>query len=208
MALTGQAWILSRMSVQVDRRPGYGETVTMRSWPMKWEKLFAVRDFDVRDSLDRPIIRARSCWIIIDMGKRRPVRPQSALEGIPLNEGLDALSFMPPGLDERMPMRKVAEHRAMYNDLDYNGHVNNVSYVRWIENAMDPSLLEKARQSRLDVNYMNEVLPGESVDLWSTGIEASAQEADAPAPSHAQAFDGKKAGGNQSAFRAELRLWL
>ncbi|MCL2191945.1 MAG: thioesterase [Treponema sp.] len=205
MASTGQAWILSRMSVQVDRRPNYCEAVTVRSWPRSWEKLFALRDFDVLDAQGSPIIRARSCWIIIDMEKRRPIRPQSALEGIHLNEGLDALPFVPASLEERQSMQKMAEYRALYNDVDYNGHVNNVSYIRWVENALDPSILEQAKRSRLDINYMNEVRPGEVVDLWSANIDLAEEP---PVPSHAFTFAGKKAHDGQTAFRAELRLWL
>ena len=205
MARTGQVWILSRMSVQVDRRPDYGETLSLRSWPRRWEKLFALRDFDVRDAGDKPVIRARSCWIILDMEKRRPVRPQAVLEGMPLNEGMDALPFVPAGLEERSSLQKTVEHRVVYTDLDYNGHVNNVSYIRWIENAMDASLLEQAKRSRLDINYMNEVLPGEVVDLWSNDITPAEET---PRPSNAFAFEGKKTPGGQTAFRAELRLWL
>jgi len=211
MARTGQVWILSRMSVQVDRRPKYGETLTVRSWPRRWEKLFALRDFDVRDARDNPVIRARSCWIIIDIEKRRPVRPQAVLEGMPLNEGMDALPFIPAGLEERSSLQKTVEHKVVYTDLDYNGHVNNVSYIRWIENATDALLLEQAKRSRLDINYMNEVLPGEVVDLWSSGIVPAGAETpteETPDPSHAFAFEGKKAPGGQTAFRAELRLWL
>jgi len=204
MAKSGQVWILSRISVQVDRRPKYGETVTVRSWPRSWAKLFAVRDFDIRDAQDNPVIRARSCWIIIDLETRRPVRPQGALEGIPLNEGLDALPFLPAGLEERQSLQKAEEHRVVYNDVDYNGHVNNVSYIRWIENNMNPFLLEQAKQCRLDINYMGEVLPGETANIWSTGIETSAEDL----PSHAFAIEGKKAHDNQTAFRAELRLWV
>lgn len=204
MAGTGQVWILSRMSVQIDRRPRYGETVTVRSWPRSWEKLFALRDFDIRDSLDNPIVRARSCWIVLDMEKRRPIRPQAALEGMPLNAGLDAMPFVPAGLEERQTLEKAMEHRAVYTDLDYNGHVNNVSYIRWIENATDPGLLEKAKRSRLDINYMNEVLPGEIVDIWSNDIRQAGTE---PAEPDTLAFEGRKAHNGQTAFRAELRLW-
>jgi len=204
MAGTGQVWILSRMSVQVDRRPKYNETVTMRSWPRNWEKLFALRDFDVRDAQDVPIVRARSCWIIIDIEKRRPIRPQAALEGMHLNDGLDALPFTPAGLAERASMQKVASQHASYTDVDYNGHVNNVSYIRWIENAVEPSLLERAKRSRLDINYMNEVLPGETTDIRFEKIDPAAET---PAPSHAFAFEGRKAQGNQTAFRSELRLF-
>jgi len=203
MARTGQVWILSRMSVQVDRRPSYGETVTARSWPRGWEKLFAIRDYDIRDSGGAAVIRARSCWIIIDMEKRRPLRPQAALEGIPLNEGMDALPFVPAGLEKRPTLRKTEERRAVYTDVDYNGHVNNVSYVRWMENALDPALIERAKKSRLDINYMNEVRLGETVDILSAEIETVREESrDA-----LFAFEGKKAQDGQVAFRAELRLW-
>ena len=196
MARTGQVWILARMSVQVDGRPRYGETVTVRSWPRSWEKLFALRDFDISNSAGDTVIRARSCWIIIDIEKRRPMRPQAIMESIPTNDGLDALSFTPRALEERPSLQKTAENRAMYNDVDYNGHVNNVSYIRWIENSLEPSLLERAKRSRLDINYMTEVHPGEAVGLWSSEIEANSF-----------AFEGKKTGDNQTAFRAELRLF-
>jgi acyl-ACP thioesterase len=201
MARTNQVWILSRMSVMVNRRPRYGETITVRTWPRGGEKLFALRDFDMRDAEDNPAIQARSCWLIIDMEKRRPLRPQSIMDNMPHNEGQDALSAA-VGLEERKSLRKTAERRALYTDVDYNGHVNNVSYIRWIEDTIDPALLEQAARMRLDINYLNEILPDETTEIWSVQIEDS--EA-----SHAFAFEGRKsqAADGQAAFRAELRLW-
>jgi acyl-ACP thioesterase len=91
MAQTGQVWILSRMSVLMERRPTYRETVTVRSWPRGWDRLFALRDYAIRDAADTPLVRGRSCWLIIDREKRRPLRPQAVMESLPLNEGIDAL---------------------------------------------------------------------------------------------------------------------
>ena len=197
----GQVWILSRMSVQVDRRPGYGETVIVRTWPRGGEKIFALRDFDIRDRQNNTAVRARSCWLIIDMEKRLPIRPRAIVEKLPLNEGMDALSGA-AGLKECLFLRKTAEHRASYTDVDYNGHVNNVSYIRWIEDALDSALLEKAARMRLDINYMNEILPGETTGIWSARIEAPGESV-----SDAFSFEGKKLHDNHTAFRAELRLW-
>ncbi|MDR2480339.1 MAG: acyl-ACP thioesterase, partial [Treponema sp.] len=101
MARSGQVWILSRMSVQVDRRPGYGEAMIVRSWPRGGEKLFALRDYDIRDSADKPAVRARSGWLIIDIEKRRPLRPQALMDALPQNVGLDALPSGAAGLAER-----------------------------------------------------------------------------------------------------------
>ena len=196
MAQSNQVWILCRMSVQVDRRPVFGETVTVRSWPRGWEKLFALRDFDIRGADGKTAVRARSCWIIIDLEKRRPLRPHSVMDLLPQNEGMDALDSA-AGLEENLSLEKKAERRALYSDVDYNGHVNNVSYIRWIEDAVDPALLEGAKQMRLDINYMNEVLPGELTGIWT-----------APIGANAFAFEGRKEPGGQPAFRAELRLFV
>lgn len=204
MAKTGQVWILSRMSVQVDRRPAYGETVTIRSWPRGGERLFALRDYDIRDASDRPLAGGSSAWLIIDLEKRRPLRPQAVMDSLPLNEGLRALPSGAAGLAELKNPEKSAERRAAYSDLDYNGHVNNVRYVQWIQDALEPALFEKAGRMRLDINYLNEIHPGELIELWRAGAEDAAFGESAAA---AFAFEGRRARGGQAAFRAELRLW-
>jgi acyl-ACP thioesterase len=198
MARAGQGWILSRISVQVDRRPRYGETVTVRTWPRGGEKLFALRDFDIRDRDDIPVISARSGWIIVDIEKRRPLRPQSVMDTLPLNDGLNALTSGPVGLSERANLPKTGERKALYTDVDYNGHVNNVRYIQWIEDALERQFLETAEKMRLDINYLNEILSGEVVEILS------AQLAD---ENGAFAFEGRKTANEQAAFRAELRLW-
>jgi acyl-ACP thioesterase len=206
MSRTGQAWVLSRMSVQVDRRPMYGETVTVRTWPRGPEKLFALRDYDIRDAQDIPAVRARSCWLVVDLEKRRPLRPQAALETIPLNEGVDALPSGAIGLSERPNLLKKTERAAAYSDLDYNGHVTNVSYIQWIQDALDAPFLENASKMRLDINYLNEVFPGQTVEIWSAPFADDGGLPDASGH-NVFAFEGRKTAENgQIAFRAELRL--
>ena len=210
MARSGQVWILSRMSVQIDRRPGYGEAITVRSWPRGGEKLFALRDYDIRDSGDKPAVRARSGWLIIDIEKRRPLRPQAVMDTLPQNEGLDALPSGAAGLAERDNLQKAGERQALYSDVDYNGHVNNVRYIQWIEDSLDSALLEKARSIRLDINYVSEILPGEITGIWSAPLpdaEAASPEGKEGPANAAFAFEGRKVEGAQAAFRAELRLW-
>jgi acyl-ACP thioesterase len=196
MARTGQGWILSRMSVLLDRRPKFRETVTIRTWPRGWEKLFARRDYDIRDTADTPIIRARSSWIIIDMEKRRPLRPQAIMETLPRNEGIDALPEGAAGLESRENLVPVGEQKAAYSDIDYNGHVNNARYIQWIQDAVAPELLEGAEKMRLDINYLSEIKPGDTTEILRGPLDEPG----------AFAFEGRKTDG-QAAFRAELRMW-
>jgi acyl-ACP thioesterase len=210
MASTNQVWLLSRMSVHVDRRPRFGETVTVRTWPRGAEKLFTRRDYDILDANGQAAVRASSSWLIVDIIKRRPLRPQSLLENMPRNEGLDALPAAAVGLEENLSLQKCREHPAFYTDVDANGHVNNISYIRWIEDAINPEMLEQAKQMRMDINYLNEILRNEITSLWAAPIETTPTAGETPAgetfpPIHAFAFEGRKE--NQTAFRAELRLW-
>jgi acyl-ACP thioesterase len=119
---------------------------------------------------------------------------------MPKNEGLQALSWMPAGLEERGNLQKAAERKALYTDLDYNGHVNNVRYIQWIEDAVDPRLLERAGKMRFDINYLNEILDGEIIEIMSATLEDEGR-------SRAFAFEGRKTESGQAAFRAELKLW-
>jgi acyl-ACP thioesterase len=204
MGLAKQGWVLSRISVVLERRPRMGETITVRTWPRGWEKLFALRDYDIRDASDTPIVRGRSGWLILDIEKRRPLRPQAAMADLPLNEGLDALPGGGAGLAARDSLLRAGERRAAYSDIDYNGHVNNTRYVRWIQDITEPEILEKAGRMRLDINYLSEIRLGETVELWTAPLAGPDGKSD-PGAGLAAAYEGRRQEDGQAAFRAELR---
>ncbi|GHV76724.1 acyl-ACP thioesterase [Spirochaetia bacterium] len=202
MAEIGQGWVLSRMSVLMERRPRQEERITVRTWPRGGEKLFAIRDFDIRDGADTPIVRARSCWLIVDMEKRRPLRPQATMEKLPLNPGLDSLPGGGSGLDTWPEALKAGSRRAAYSDIDFNGHVNNARYVEWIQDISDRDSLIAAKTMRLDINYLSEVKLGETIELWTAPLRS-------PSGENGVSIEGRRTastGNGNAAFRAELRL--
>jgi acyl-ACP thioesterase len=212
---SGQGWILSRISVFVERRPRYGDTVTAESWPRGSEKLFALRDYCIRDERGAVMVRGRGCWLIVDIEKRRPLRPQQYIEKLPLNEGLNALQSGGATLNSRNNLSRFSERQAGYSDIDYYGHVNNARYIQWIQDMCDPELLDKAEKFRLDINYLSEILPGERVELLSAPIDGNPPEgadtAGYPASGRGFAYEGRglfEGGASASGrivFRAELR---
>ncbi|MDR0786039.1 MAG: acyl-ACP thioesterase [Treponema sp.] len=189
MAQTGEVWILSRLSVLMERRPKYRETITVRSWPRGSERLFAIRDYDVLDASGKPIVRGRSGWLIVDIKKHRPLRPQEKVSKLPLNAELDALPSL-ANIGQRNGLELADERVSFYSDVDYNGHVNNSRYVQWIQDITKPDILEKADCMRFDINYVSETRFKETTELWSGPIEDGF------------AYEGRRNGG--IVFRAEL----
>jgi acyl-ACP thioesterase len=195
----------------VERRPACGETVQISTWPREWEKLFALRDYEIRDEKGNAVVRGRGCWLVIDVERRRPLRIQPFLEPLPPNRGIDAFPAGPSGLNAQENPVKKTERSALYSDIDYYGHVNNARYIQWIQDATNPDVLIKADQARLDINYLSEVLPGETIEIWTAAIEDSASmenrnPADYPGKfGPAFAYEGRRSGTGQAVFRSELR---
>lgn len=207
----GHAWVLSRLSVYFEQRPRYGDTITVRTWPRGGEKLFALRDYDILDSAGTALVRGRSDWLYIDVEKRRPLRVESIMDQLPRNDGVDSLTSGPLGLQARDNMQFFGQRQAAYSDIDNFGHMNNVSYVLWIQDMTSMELLDKAARIRLDINYINEIKPGEKVELFSAPVDSCADQADYPANALAAfAYEGRRPAdaGGHAFFRAELRLGL
>jgi acyl-ACP thioesterase len=198
-----QAWVLSRMSALILRRPAWGEEITVRTWPRGTDRLFALRDYDMVDPSNNVIARGRSAWIVLDLGKMRPLRPQSVMDTIPQNEGRDALKDGITALEKPEGSSKVSSRQAAYSDIDYNGHVNNARYVQWIQDILSPRDLEGALTLRLDINYLTEVREDEPIDLYQ-GSRNLLAPLEGPR-SFSIALEGRHRDTDQSAFRAELR---
>jgi acyl-ACP thioesterase len=177
LARAGQAWILSRLSLFAERRPAYGETVEIRTWPRGFEKLFALRDYTILDADSAAVVRGRGAWLVLDTEKRRPLRVQPLVEPLPPNHGINAFQMTgvtcPAGLRTRENLSKKGERAALYSDIDYYGHANNARYIQWIQDAMDMDTLTDAGRMRLDINYLSEVLPGDTVELWTASYSLS-----------------------------------
>jgi acyl-ACP thioesterase len=211
LAGRGQAWVLSRLSLFVERRPVCGETIEVCSWPRGFERLFAFRDYAIKGTDGKELVRGRGVWLVLDIEKRKPLRIQPIADAMPHNDGIDAFPAGPSDLSRRANLVKLCERRALYSDIDFYGHVNNARYVQWIQDATDIEILTNAGQIRLDINYLSEVMPRETVELWTARFDGDASgenavSADYPQqPGLAIAYEGRRPGTEQAVFRAELR---
>lgn len=205
LAHNGQAWILSRFSLIIDRRPAHGETIQVCTWPRRWDKLFALRDYEILDNAGAAVVRGRAGWLILDTEKRKPLRPQPIADLLPPNDGIDAIpangiSASPAALSPVEGMSVKMERTTFYSDIDYYGHVNNARYVQWIQDAADMEILTNADHVLFDINYLSEVLPGETVEILSAPMNGHLEEA-----GNCFAFEGRRFASSQAVFRAELR---
>ena len=155
-------WVLSRIYLKMDQYPGWGDTIQVHTWPSGIQRVFALRDFDIRMN-GRTIGSCVSAWIIIDAANRRPARPTSFARQLnPVERphvvvhSLGKLTpLKTPQIEKRFSVR--------YRDLDINQHVNNVSYIEWLLEC-SPGIADSDRfLSELEVNFLGEAFHGDKV---------------------------------------------
>ncbi len=162
----GIAWILIRIRVDVMEYPVWNDEISIETWHLKTKKFEFQRDFLVRDSKGRIVIRAVSSWVILDL-KTRELKKTELLD----------INY-PPGTEERAIDCRLGKLKAFgqpefaykkvigYSDIDINGHLNNSRYVDF---AMDCFTVEAHRRyfiKSMQVSYVNEALPGDSIVFY------------------------------------------
>lgn len=159
----GTAWVLAHLHVQIDRYPQWGDTVQVETWPSGTERLYATREFLLRDEAGSSFGRATSAWLVIDVERRRPVRLPAALHDIELPDRDAPLST---SFDRLLDLDRVdheCRFRVRFSDLDLNQHVNNVQYAEWALEALPDDVLTQQRLVELKLQFRSETTLGDGV---------------------------------------------
>ena len=69
-----RAWMLLDWKMKVIKRPKYNDEIKAETWSRKVERLYAYRDFQLKDKDGNIIAIGTSRWIFVDTDRRRPVR--------------------------------------------------------------------------------------------------------------------------------------
>jgi medium-chain acyl-[acyl-carrier-protein] hydrolase len=168
----GMAWLLSRIQLQIGSLPRWGDKVHLYTWPKGVDRLFALRDFRLDDAEGMTLVRATSCWLLVDLEKERPCRIQTL--GVDLNfpHAEHAISGVPDKIDAREPLTAALEIQVLPSHLDVNDHVNNTHYARWITDCFGVDWQRARKIHSLQMNYLKQVLGEDRISL-STAHDAS-----------------------------------
>ncbi len=157
-------WVLSRLKVYFHEYPTLGDEIIIETWPRGiQQKIFFTRDYYILSPQGKRYASATSAYLLIDPKKRRMLLPNQIPTDMPANEGRCAV-------DE--PLEKIpalenptlcSTTQATYSNVDLMGHVNNARYIEWICNCFPTEQYRQAQLAWLQINYNNEVKPGEQV---------------------------------------------
>jgi medium-chain acyl-[acyl-carrier-protein] hydrolase len=151
-------WVLSRIYVVISNLPLWEDKIVIKTWPNGTDKLFALRNYEVRYPDGRHIASGTSSWLILDQTTKKVQRPDSVLTSYnpdlyKLNSPLRYATKIEPAADNA----KSSQHfKVNVSDLDVNLHTNNVRYLKWASDCYSLGfIMENAPQSA-EINYLAE----------------------------------------------------
>lgn len=167
----GIAWVVTHYLVDIIEMPRECEELTFITWPSGHGPLKATRDFEIRGSDNRLLVRATSQWIMIDIEKRRPVKLSQILEKWEtVSERALCREF------EKFPdFEPEKEHvfRCRYDDIDVNQHINNAVYAVWATESVGFDFRNNNKLKAIELNFKKEISPNEpqvTVDVKIDGM--------------------------------------
>jgi medium-chain acyl-[acyl-carrier-protein] hydrolase len=160
----GYMWVLSRIQIKIHKMPSWGDKILVKTAGRGILKLFALREFLVEDGEGNLIAESMSAWLLLDIHSKRPQRPSHVLPAELFSENAD-LELLPGKIEMPLDPEIRSEINVMPFDLDMNNHVNNVSYIRWVE---DFCINKGAAINDLLINYLSEAKVNDCISLASS----------------------------------------
>ncbi|MCD6353968.1 MAG: hypothetical protein J7L95_00310 [Prolixibacteraceae bacterium] len=156
-------WVLSRLRVKINRRPGWGENFTLETWSRGTDGFYGYRDFNFVDESGENIIQATSSWLVLDLNTKRIVRI-SNLNNFPKYQesvfGKNAGKVKLHRTDEPLHFTPV-----LFNEIDINQHFNSGRYLERIIDSYDFDFHEKYELAEYEVNFLKEGMPNDRLAI-------------------------------------------
>ena len=164
MVKRGYYWVLVRTKFEIIESPKEYTNIVTKTWPKKRGKIDFDREYTISDDNGNLLVKGISKWCVIDANTRRltPCRDLNYSCDIYEEENYPGPfskieDFSIDGFD-------VYEGKIEYIDMDHNGHVNNISYARFISNAMKFTKDEHIKT--FEINYIKEMQMGDEYVVY------------------------------------------
>lgn len=163
----GNAWVLSRLSLQMLRFPRVGETYALTTWIETYNRHFSERNFQITASTGETLGYARTVWVAINIASRRPA-PLADIAGLST-----AVSDRPCPVPRQGKLRLPDQfptstaYTVSVSDIDSNRHLTTARYVELIVNTLTLDTYDRYNISEFEISFIHECRFGETLTVSS-----------------------------------------
>jgi acyl-ACP thioesterase len=157
-----QAWVLSKMRVEIFSLPKWKDIVTVKTWIKSLENSRSIRCLELYIGTNK-IAGCETFWAVINTQTRRPetfALPNEHFKKYP-NHNATEKSFSKIDIQNDFEIHK--KRIVQLSDLDIVNHANSVKYIEWCLDCLDSRILLEQNLKAFEMNYMKEVSLNETI---------------------------------------------
>lgn len=164
MIAKSQVWVLMRSRFTIIKSPKQNDEIIVATWPRKKGRIDFDRDYLIMNPQHEVLIKGSSKWVVINKGTRRIVRTEQVeylgqyYDKQTYQENLEKLSF------DFEKIEPSYSYLVQNDDLDHNGHMNNIRYATVIFNMLDVKIHYKIKD--FEINYITEAKMGDTILVY------------------------------------------
>lgn len=167
-----QSWVMSRMRFEIDKMPIWSNVIQIKTWVEQLKGLKSIRNFEL-SYLGQRYVGVSSLWVVMNTKTRRPDNLKIPTCHVECYPNLPATTQINRKLSADFEVVESFDYTVLFSDLDIVNHANNIKYLEWCFNHVDPKLILENRIKAIDVNFVKELSLGDKVQICKGWINNS-----------------------------------
>jgi medium-chain acyl-[acyl-carrier-protein] hydrolase len=188
-------WVLSRLTLVIDRPLKWHEIIQVETWPKNVERILYLRDFILRDNEGNVVGKATTGWLAVDIETKQLKKIDGIHSGFFIHLKEKHAIAEPP--EKVLPVSggDSFDIKTGYYDADLNKHITTTRYVDWMMDTFPVDFHTECYPRKLSLNIMKETMPGDILKIMrNKGAKGEYY------------FEGENISKNVSAFRSCIKF--
>ncbi|MBW4081915.1 acyl-[acyl-carrier-protein] thioesterase [Paenibacillus sp. S150] len=162
----GMGWMLITLELEIRRMPRLSDQLTVQTWSKGTKGALWQRDYRIYDINHEEVAVARSIWALVDIEKRKILRPTALPVPVIHYEG-DSVGAMPDKvtISDHISLQNAYNYQVRFCGLDSNYHLNNARYGEICCDALSLEEWGVRELKRFRITYVQEARFGEEIQI-------------------------------------------
>lgn len=158
-----QAWVLSKMRVEINWLPKWQDKVVVKTWINSLENSRSTRCLELYLD-DEKLIGCETFWVTMNTNSRRPealALPHEHFEKFRKRATQESFSR----INLQHDFEEISTQKVVLSDLDIVNHANSVKYIEWCLNFVDAETILQQKIESFEMNYLKELSLNETYEI-------------------------------------------